>query len=75
MTFSRVYIARTQAKNKEDCVSKLQIMLAEAYVEPKDRHMWEGISEKGKEIRKQEKRQRGAVKDSRRMKNFRDDDY
>lgn len=50
-------------------------MLAEAYLEPKDRHMWEGISEKGKEIRRQEKKQRGLVKDSRRMKNFNDSDY
>jgi len=26
---------RTQNKNKDDCVSKLQHMLADAYVEPK----------------------------------------
>ena len=56
---------RTQAKNKDDCISKLQEMVAEAYVEPKDRQMWEGISEKGKEQRRDEKRKRGSVKTSR----------
>ena len=56
---------RTQNRNKEDCIDKLRVMLAEAYVEPKERSMWEGISEKGKQERKQEKRKRGAVKQSR----------
>ena len=66
---------RTQGKNKDDCISKLQYMLAEAYIEPKDRHMWEGISEKGKEIRRNEKKKRGEVKTQRRnSKSFDDDD-
>jgi ribosome-associated protein len=56
---------RTQAKNKDDCLDKLKEMIAEAYVEPKDRQMWEGIGEKGKEQRREEKRKRGAVKSSR----------
>lgn len=56
---------RTQAKNKDDCIIKLQEMVAEAYIEPKDRQMWEGISEKGKEHRRDEKRKRGSVKSSR----------
>lgn len=56
---------RTQAKNKDDCISKLQEMVAEAYVEPKDRQMWEGISDKGKEQRRDEKRKRGSVKSNR----------
>ena len=43
-------------------------MIAEAYIEPKEREMWVGISEKGKEKRKIEKRKRGEVKDSRREK-------
>lgn len=47
-------------------------MIAEASIEPKDRKMFEGISEKGKERRKDEKRKRSAVKESRRMKH---DDY
>jgi hypothetical protein len=41
-------------------------MVAEAYIEPKEREMWEGISDKGKQERKQEKRHRGAVKSMRR---------
>ena len=65
---------RTQGKNKDDCISKLQYMLAEAYVEPKDRHMWEGISEKGKVIRREEKRKRGEVKSQRRISKSHDYD-
>ena len=65
---------RTQAKNKEDCITKLQEMLAEAYVEPKERAIWEGLGEKGKEMRVQERKKRSAVKDFRRKKNFDFDD-
>ena len=39
---------RTQSKNKEDCLNKLREMIAEAYISPKEREMWEGLSEKGK---------------------------
>ena len=59
---------RTQGRNKEDCLDKLRAMIAEARIAPKDRHMWEGISEKGKEQRKDEKRKRGAVKSNRNLK-------
>ena len=48
-------------------------MIAEAYIEPKEREMWMGISEKGKIKRKEEKRKRGEVKD-RRQNNFKDYD-
>ena len=65
---------RTQTKNKEDCITKLQEMLAEAYVEPKERNIWEGLGEKGKEMRVQERKKRSAVKDFRRQKNFDFDD-
>lgn len=65
---------RTQAKNREDCMSKIRVMIAEAYVEPKDRQMWEGISEQGKRQRVKDKKQRGAVKNVRRGKNFDFDD-
>lgn len=65
---------RTQTKNKEDCITKLQEMLAEAYVEPKERTIWEGLGEKGKAIRVQERKKRSAVKDFRRQKNFDFDD-
>jgi hypothetical protein len=49
-------------------LDKLRAMIAEARIAPKDRHMWEGISEKGKEQRKDEKRKRGEVKSSRNLK-------
>eukprot|EP01036_Dinobryon_divergens_P028242 gene28242-37155_t len=65
---------RTQTKNKEDCITKLQEMLAEAYVEPKERTIWEGLGEKGKAMRVQERKKRSAVKDFRRQKNFDFDD-
>ena len=63
---------RTQAKNREDSMDKLRDIISEAYVEPKDRHMWVGLSDKGKEKRKESKRQRGAVKENRRVR-FDDD--
>ena len=49
-------------------------MIAEAYIEPKDRHMYEGISQKGKAIRRDDKRHRGNVKESRKVSknNFED---
>ena len=56
---------RTQNRNKEDAIDKLRVMVAEAYIEPKERNMYEGISQKGKIERKDEKRKRGAVKQSR----------
>jgi len=43
-------------------------MISEASIEPKDRKMYEGISDKGKERRKDEKRKRSAVKEGRRAK-------
>lgn len=65
---------RTQTSNRKDCFEKLQKMIAEAYIEPKERAMWEGISEKGKQQRKEEKRKRGVVKENRRIKQSRDYD-
>lgn len=62
---------RTQSKNKDDCVEKLKIMIAEAMLTPKEREMWVGISERGKEQRKNDKRKRGDVKEGRkRIKDF-----
>jgi peptidyl-tRNA hydrolase ICT1 len=60
---------RSQAYNKDEAIAKVRSMVAEAYVEPKDRHMWEGIGEKGKKIRRQEKSKRSETKQNR-TKNF-----
>ncbi len=57
--------SRTQKANKDDCVSKLQAMLEEAYVEPKDRHIWTGISGQTKNDRKEHKRHRASIKSTR----------
>lgn len=64
---------RTQSKNKDDCIEKLKVMVAEAMLTPKQREMWVGLGEKGKAMRKQEKRKRGDIKEGRR-KNFKDFD-
>ena len=53
-------------------MNKIRDIISEAYVEPKDRHLWVGLSDAAKENRKENKRQRGAVKQSRRV---RSDDY
>ena len=66
---------RTQASNKKDCIDKLKEMIAEASVKPKDRVQYEGISEKGKAIRKDEKRKRGEVKSNRKNSVKFDSDY
>ena len=63
---------RTQSKNKDDCIMKLKEMIAYASVEPKEREMWEGLSEKTKQTRRDDKRKRGEVKSARRMKNSKD---
>jgi hypothetical protein len=68
------WLFSTQAKNKADCIEKLKEMIAEATIEPKERQMWEGIGEKGKAIRREEKRKRSDVKNTRKMKNFKDFD-
>lgn len=47
---------RTQANNKKACMEKLKEMIEDAFIEPKDRVVWEGISERGKEMRKDSKR-------------------
>jgi len=67
-----LYNNRTQGKNREDCMDKLREIISEAYVEPKDRHMWVGIGEKGKEQRKEDKRKRGEVKQNRNLKHSKD---
>lgn len=67
---------RTQTKNKEDCMNKLREMIVEASIKPKDRNMYEGIGEKGKAIRREEKKKRGDVKSQRKQsKNYKDSDY
>ena len=68
-----ISICRNQARNKADCMDKLKLMLYEAYLEPKEREMWVGLSDKGKAIRKDEKRKRGDIKNSRRQQRDYDD--
>lgn len=60
------WLSRAQARNKEICFDKLKEIISECCVEPKERELYEGLSEKGKQRRKLEKRRRGEVKESRR---------
>lgn len=62
---------RTQAKNKDDCIEKLKVMIAEAMLTPKEREMWVGLSERGKQTRREDKRKRGDIKNNRKkVKDF-----
>jgi len=64
---------RTQSANKDACIGKLQEMVAEAYLKPKERKMWQGIGEKGKKIRREAKSRRSETKQNRRAsKNVKD---
>ena len=65
---------RTQKDNKSDCLTKLQSMLEEAYIEPKDRKTWTGISKRTKDDRKDFKRHRAAIKSTRGKGNYKDYD-
>lgn len=65
---------RTQSNNREHCIEKLKVMVAQAYIVPKERNMYEGISKGAKIERKVEKRARGVVKSSRRSNNVKDFD-
>ena len=57
---------RSQAKNRDTCIRKLQFIVDEASVEPKEREIWgDQPSEKGKEIRRKDKSFRAEVKSSR----------
>lgn len=64
---------RVQSKNRQECEKKLRVMLAEAYLEPKERQMYTELSEKNKNMRKIEKKRRGDVKGGRRSNNYYDD--
>ncbi len=54
-------------------MDKLKVMIYEAYLEPKEREMWVGLSDRSKENRKCEKRKRGDVKANRRQQRDYDD--
>lgn len=59
---------RTQLKNREDCLGKLQEALAKAAIVPKTRNMRTGLTEWEKENRLKEKKRRSETKSARRQK-------
>ena len=60
-----VPFCRTQGNNRDSCIKKLKEIIAEALVEPKEREIYEGLSERNKTVRKIEKRARSVVKSNR----------
>lgn len=57
---------RTQTQNRKAAVDKLREMILRAWPRPKKRNMRTGISEKTKKQRREDKRKRSVVKESRR---------
>jgi|EP00624_Nannochloropsis_granulata_P002240 peptidyl-tRNA hydrolase ICT1 len=58
---------RTQLKNREDCLAKLEEALARAAIVPKTRNMRVGLQEWEKENRLREKKKRSETKSARRQ--------
>ena len=56
---------RTQHRNRQECLQKLEAIVAEAFVEPKVRDQYKDISKKGKAKRRDKKRFRSKVKANR----------
>ena len=56
---------RTQGNNRDACIKKLKEIISEALIEPKERVIFEGISDRNKTVRKIEKRARSVVKANR----------
>ena len=61
---------RTQVANRRTAVHRLKEMILEAWPEPKVRKMREGISQKTKDQRKENKRRRSLVKQNRKRVDF-----
>ena len=57
---------RSQKNNLDDCFVKMQQIVDEASISPKERKLYKGESNKGKERRMEKKRRRSEVKSSRR---------
>ena len=66
----RVQEHRTQTQNRQTALQKLQQMIVEAYPRPVVRKKRTGLSKKTKEQRKEFKRRRSQVKESRRKVDF-----
>jgi hypothetical protein len=58
-------INRTQGNNRDSCIKKLKEIIGEAFIEPKEREQYEGLSDRNKTVRKVEKRARSEVKQNR----------
>ena len=58
--------SRSQKHNLDDCFVKMQQIVDEASISPKERKLYKGESNKGKERRMEKKRRRSEVKSSRR---------
>lgn len=61
---------RTQPQNRKAAVDKLRQMILQAWPRPKKRVVRKGISDKAKKQRREDKRRRSMVKESRRRVDF-----
>ena len=61
---------RTQVQNRKAAVQKLREMILQAWPRPKKRNMRTGLSEKTKKQRREDKRKRKLIKESRRPVDF-----
>ncbi len=66
-------MCRTQLKNREDCLGRLEEALARAAIVPKTRNMRTGLTAWEKENRLKEKKKRADTKSARRQKNHFDE--
>jgi peptidyl-tRNA hydrolase ICT1 len=63
---------RSQFQNRDICLEKLKEYIEEAYLEPKERKVWETLAESTKDHRRKEKSHRSKVKSFRGSQSFRD---
>lgn len=56
---------RTQPRNIDDCLKRLQEIVDQACIKPKERKQWRGLGKETKNRRKESKRRRSDVKNSR----------
>ncbi|KAL7525042.1 hypothetical protein ACHAWF_001185 [Thalassiosira exigua] len=61
---------RTQAKNRQEATKKLEDIIKSSWPRPKARKMRKGLTKKGKEARREQKKRNSAKKESRKRVNF-----
>jgi peptidyl-tRNA hydrolase ICT1 len=63
---------RSQFQNRDICLEKLKEFIKEAFLEPKERKVWEDLAETTKDHRRKEKSHRSKLKSFRGSRSFGD---